>query len=70
LLQIGDPYVAYCIDEAAAELLSHKDPPTYPEDLKEKKLNNNKKLLEALKAAGGLKIETQEDKPPSVMALP
>ena len=29
LLGIPDPYVAYCVDEAAAWLLSQKEEPTY-----------------------------------------
>jgi len=65
LLKVADPFVAFCLDEAAAELLSHKEPPVYPEDLKNRKpINHDAKLLKALEAMGGVKIH----KPPEAAA--
>ena len=54
LLQISDPYIAFCVDEAAAELLSHNKPPIYPED--KKVLNKDSGLLKSLIDAGVAKV--------------
>lgn len=54
LLGLDDPYLAYCLDEAAAWLLCQKEPPVYDRD--RRAINNNPKILAALAAAGGAKI--------------
>jgi len=54
LLRISDPYIAYCVDEAAAELLSHEKLPTYPED--KKSLNRDGGLLKSLVESGIAKV--------------
>lgn len=51
MLGVEDAYTAYCLDEAGAFLLSHKEPPEYPET-KKKPINRNKKALKALEALG------------------
>lgn len=51
MLGVEDAYIAYCLDEAGALLLSHKEPPEYPET-KKKPINRNKKALKALEALG------------------
>ena len=51
MLGVEDAYIAYCLDEAGAFLLSQKTPPAYAET-KKKPINRNKKALEALRAVG------------------
>ena len=53
LLNLSDPYEAYCLDEAAAWLLAQKEPPDYGS---KRRLNGNSKLMAALEKAGGVKI--------------
>ena len=53
LLNLSDPYEAYCLDEAAAWLLAQKEPPDYGN---KRRLNGNSKLMAALEKAGGVKI--------------
>lgn len=63
LLKICDPYVAYCLDEAAAELISHKDRPKYPEDKPaagNSDPTKNPELMQQLAAKGFLKINKPE----------
>lgn len=57
VLSIDDDYVAYCVDEAGAWLLSQKEPPRYGQ--KDQALNGNDKLLKAVAAIGGARIEME-----------
>lgn len=52
LLGLKDEYVAYCLDEAGAWLVTRDEPPYYGE---KKTLNGNRALIEKLKAIGALK---------------
>lgn len=61
LLGICDPYVAYCLDEAAAELLSHREAPSYPEDKDSKNPMKNDKVLKAMQKAKGVKINKKQE---------
>lgn len=58
LLNLSDPYERYCLDEAGAWLLGQKDPPDYGG---KRKLNGNQKLIDALQAAGGVRIMNGEE---------
>lgn len=49
MLNIEDPYTAYCLDEAAAFLLMQNERPDYR---KKMPINRNKKALESLKRYG------------------
>lgn len=51
MLGVEDAYIAYCLDEAGAFLLSQKEPPKYPET-KKKPINRDKDALRALRALG------------------
>ena len=53
LLGVKDEYVAYCVDEAGAWLLSQSEPPAYGRQ----RLNGNDKLMAALESAGAAKIK-------------
>lgn len=54
LLGVKDEYVAYCVDEAGAWLLSQSEPPAYGG---KQRLNGNDKLMAALASAGAAKIK-------------
>ena len=49
LLGLSDAYVAYCLDEAGAALMAHKDPPAYGARTP---VNRDKDALLALRAHG------------------
>ena len=53
LLNLSDPYEAYCLDEAAAWLLAQKEPSDYGN---KSRINGNSKLMAALEKTGGVKI--------------
>lgn len=53
LLAADDPYIAYCIDEAGAWLLSQKGPPRYTaKQLGKTPINRDPGALRALAALG------------------
>lgn len=54
LLGVKDEYVAYCVDEAAAWLVSQKEPPGYGN---KQRLNGNDKLMAALESMGAAKVK-------------
>lgn len=65
LLGIPDPYVAYCVDEAAAWLLSQKEEPTYGDapgkGRASKAVFNTAQHLRIVEKHGGAKVKRKED---------
>ena len=61
LLEISDPYVAYCVDEAAAWLLAQKTAPVYGGSRgSPKAVFNSAQTLQAVEKHGGAQIERKE----------
>lgn len=64
LLGIPDPYVAYCVDEAAAWLLSQKEEPTYGDapgkGRASKAVFNTAQHLRIVEKHGGAKVKRKE----------
>ena len=64
LLGIPDPYVAYCVDEAAAWLLSQKEEPTYGDapgkGRASKAVFNTAHHLQIVEKHGGAKVKRKE----------
>lgn len=64
LLGIPDPYVAYCVDEAAAWLLSQKEEPTYGDapgkGRTSKAVFNTAQHLRIVEKHGGAKVKRKE----------